>query len=84
MSDNNKIRVYGTKWCGHSRVAKRYLSRHEVEYEYIDINEDKEAAEYVMSVNNGNRSVPTLLFPDGTVMTEPSNKEIGAKLGLEE
>lgn len=82
MGDNDKIKFYGSKWCGHSRVAKNYLTRNEIEYEYFEVNDDPEAEAYVKEINNGNRSVPTLVFPDGTVLTEPSNAEIGKKLGI--
>lgn len=81
MSDEGKIKFYGSKFCGHSRVAKNYLSRNEIEFEYLDVNEDPDAEQAVKDLNNGNRSVPTLVFPDGTVLTEPSNAEIGKKLG---
>ena len=82
MTSEDKIRFYGSKYCGHSRVAQNYLSRNDIEFEYYDVNNDPEAEAYVKELNNGNRSVPTLVFPDGTVMTEPSNAEIGKKLGI--
>jgi len=56
------------------------LNQREILYEYIDINKDRAARDYVEQVNNGNRSVPTILFPDGDILVEPSNRALNAKL----
>lgn len=77
-----KIKVYGTSWCGDTRRARQFFSDHKIDYEWIDIDHDKSAAEYVTSVNDGNRSVPTILFPDGSLLVEPSTMELKSKLGL--
>jgi mycoredoxin len=68
------IRVYGTTWCGDCVMAKRVLDNLGVAYEWIDISGDDEAIAYVESVNGGYRSVPTILFPDGRTLTEPSGR----------
>lgn len=76
------IRMYATAWCGDCFRAKRFLDTHEVDYEYIDINDNSEGARIVEQANNGNRSVPTIIFADGSVLVEPSNQELAAKLNV--
>jgi len=82
MNNKTLIKVYGTTWCGDTRRAKQFLTDHQIDYEWIDIDADKTGEEYVMSVNNGNRSVPTILFPDGSVLVEPSSFELMAKMNI--
>ena len=74
-----KIKVYATTWCGDCRMAKRWLDSHGIPFEFIDIEQDDSAAEFVVKVNNGARSVPTIIFPDGSVLVEPSARELAAK-----
>ena len=74
------IRVFGTDWCGDCIRAKRVLDECGVDYEWIDIDRDREAQAYVMQVNGGLRSVPTIVFVDGSVLVEPSDSELGEKL----
>jgi mycoredoxin len=74
-----KIKLYATTWCGDCRFAKRWLDAHGIPYDYINIEEDEDAAEYVMEVNGGMRSVPTIVFPDGSVLVEPDARELAAK-----
>jgi mycoredoxin len=74
------IVMYGTKWCGDCIRSKRVLEKLGVPYKYIDIEENKEAVAYVLKVNKGHRVVPTITFPDGTVLVEPSDQELEAKL----
>ncbi|NCQ54714.1 MAG: NrdH-redoxin [Candidatus Pacebacteria bacterium CG10_big_fil_rev_8_21_14_0_10_42_12] len=78
MKTNNgsKIIFYGAPWCGDCVRAKAFLDSKNVKYEYIDIEQDEAAVEKVIELNNGNRSIPTILFPDGTVLTEPSNEQL--------
>ena len=77
---NGNITVYGTAWCGACRVARRVLDQHQVAYHYVDIEQDDEARSYVERVNRGYRSVPTILFPDGTLLVEPSASAQAQKL----
>jgi mycoredoxin len=72
--------MYSTTWCGDCRRAKRVFADFEVPYVEVNIEEDEDAAEMVQSLNNGLRSVPTILFPDGGVLVEPSNAALMAKL----
>jgi len=73
------IKMYATTWCGDCRMARRWFDSHDVPYEYINIEEDEEAAEFVLEVNGGMRSVPTIVFPDGSILIEPSPRELAAK-----
>ncbi|EFO79788.1 glutaredoxin-like protein [Oscillochloris trichoides DG-6] len=74
------IMFYGTRWCSDCRRAQRLLDEHGHTYTYINIESDPDAAAYVMQVNGGNRSVPTIVFPDGSILVEPSNAQLQAKL----
>jgi mycoredoxin len=70
------ITVYATSWCGDCRLAKAVLDEGGAEYRWIDIDRDPAAAEVVLRVNGGFRSVPTIIFPDGRVLVEPSRDEL--------
>lgn len=72
--------MYTTRWCGDCRRAKRIFAALNVPYAEVNIEEDKSAAEFVMRVNGGWQSVPTILFPDGTMLIEPANATLEAKL----
>jgi mycoredoxin len=79
-SPSQKIVVYGTTWCSHCFLVKRVLDSHGAAYDWIDIGEDAEAASYVQSVNRGYQSVPTIVFPDGRILTEPSSGHLASVL----
>jgi mycoredoxin len=72
--------MYSTQWCGFCKRLKAQLGRAGVEINEIDIERDEAAAQFVMSVNGGNQTVPTLLFPDGETMVNPSATQVQAKL----
>jgi mycoredoxin len=74
------IKVYGTSWCGDTRRVRQYFEINHIDYEWIDIDGDDQASEFVKQVNNGNRSVPTIVFPDGTTLTEPSTYSLKEKI----
>lgn len=74
------IVLFSTRWCGDCRRAKRLFDALGVPFTEINIDEDRAAAARVMRLNDGMRSVPTILFPDGSVLVEPSNAALGAKL----
>ena len=74
------VTMYGADWCGDCRRSKAYLDSHNVEYNYIDVEADESASDKVIEINGGQRSIPVILFPDGTHMTEPSDKDLEAKL----
>jgi mycoredoxin len=72
--------MYTTSWCGFCRNLKRQLARDGIEVSEVNIEHDPAAADYVMSVNGGNQTVPTLLFPDGTALVNPSAAQVRARL----
>ena len=78
------IMVYGTNWCGDCRRTKKFLRKHAVAFTWINTDKDKEAERYVREVNNGKRIVPTIVFDDGSILVEPTNKQLGEKLGIAE
>jgi glutaredoxin-like protein len=81
-SNSNEIIVYGTVWCGDTRRARNFLDQNQISYKWIDIDTDLQARKYVESVNRGYRSVPTIIFPDGSMLVEPSTSQLAAKLGI--
>jgi mycoredoxin len=74
------ITVYGTNWCGDCKRAVRVLKEQQWPFTFVDIDQNAEAREYVAQVNNGMQSVPTIIFPDGSVLVEPSSSVLTAKL----
>ena len=76
----DEITVYAATWCGDCHRARKVLDRHGARYRWIDIEEDPDAAANVIRINDGLRTVPTILFPDGSVLVEPSDRELEAKL----
>jgi glutaredoxin len=80
MSD--KVLIYGADWCWDCRRARKFLTRREVPFEWIDVDKDHEAELFVLRTNRGTRSIPTIVFPDGSILVEPSNEQLAHKLGL--
>lgn len=74
------LTMYTTTWCGYCQRLKRQLARAEVEFVEIDIEESPEAVAIVEKANEGNQTVPTLVFSDGTAMTNPSAQSVISKL----
>jgi mycoredoxin len=74
------LTMYTTSWCGFCARLKAGLDRAGVEYAEVDIERDETAADLVMSVNGGNRTVPTLVFADGTALTNPSVAQVQDQL----
>ena len=77
---SGQFTMYSTPWCGYCHRLKSQLDREGIEYDVVDIEQDPAAAELVMSVNGGNQTVPTLVFPDGTAQTNPSLAQVKAKI----
>lgn len=77
------IRMYGTQWCSDCKRAKQFFGEQRVQYEFIDIDANPEGMRAVEEANNGKDIIPTIFFDDGSVLTEPSNAELAAKLGLQ-
>lgn len=76
------IKVYGAHWCPDCHRSKKFLSEQFVQFEWVDIEQEPEAEQYIVQLNHGKRIIPTILFPDGSVLIEPSNAELARKLGL--
>ena len=74
------VTMYTTQWCAFCRRLKSQLARDGIEVVEVDIERDEEAARYVLSVNGGNMTVPTVVFPDGTAMTNPSAAQVKERL----
>ena len=74
------LTMYTTQWCGFCKRLKAQLNRAGVEVSEVDIERDQAAAEFVMSVNGGNQTVPTVVFPDGSVMVNPSAIQVKKRL----
>ena len=80
QTDEAAIVMYTTNWCPDCWRAKQVMGAMKVTYQEINITEDEDAVETVIRLNNGNRSVPTIVFPDGSVLTEPSTTVLAQKL----
>lgn len=72
--------MYGTTWCGDCRRAKRFFDGRGIPYDWVDIEQDEAAYSLVLQRNNGKRVVPTIVFPDGSHLAEPSDAELDAKM----
>jgi mycoredoxin len=79
IDDEQTIKFYGTDWCSDCRRSFFYLKRKGIPFEYINIDNDSEGEALVIQLNHGNRSVPTIIFPDGSMLVEPSTEELAAK-----
>lgn len=83
MPDSSSdIVVYGAFWCPDCRRSKQFLGEHQIPYQWVNIEEDADAEQRVIEMNDGKRIIPTIVFPDGSRLVEPSNAELAAKLGL--
>ena len=74
------LTIYSTPWCGYCTRLKNQLRREGVDYVDVDIEQDPEAEQFVMGVNSGNAVVPTVVFPDGSTATNPTLREVTARL----
>jgi mycoredoxin len=77
---NRAITVYGTTWCRDCHLARAVLKLNEVDYVWVDIDQEPSAVRTVLMLNGGYRTVPTIVFPDGRVLVEPSRRELEAAL----
>jgi thioredoxin reductase (NADPH) len=77
------IQLYGASWCPDCRRAKKFLADQRVPYEWHDIETDPDGVDVVQERNDGKNIIPTLIFPDGSHLAEPSNEELAEKIGLE-
>jgi mycoredoxin len=74
------LTMFSTTWCGYCARLKSQLDRAGIPYTEINVEEDPDAADVVVKVNKGNRTVPTVVFPDGSTATNPSLAEVQSRL----
>ena len=72
----NGIIVFGTWWCGDCLRVKRFFDSHNITYKWVDIDQDEQGEAFVLSTNHGMRSVPTIVFEDGSILVEPSEGKL--------
>ena len=82
-TESTQITMYGANWCPDCRRAKQFFGEHRIPYDYIDIEVQPETVPYIKELNNGMRIIPTIVFPDGSIMAEPSNADLAAKLDIQ-
>jgi mycoredoxin len=75
-----QIIVYGTTWCPDCFRSKQVFERLKIPFTWIDIEKDESALAYVREINGGYHSVPIIVFPDGSILVEPGNKQLEEKL----
>ena len=76
------IIMYSTEWCPDCTRAKNFFGEHQIQFENVDIEENPHGTPFVKKLNRGMRIVPTIIFPDGEILAEPSNEQLAEKLGL--
>jgi thioredoxin reductase (NADPH) len=76
------ITVYSTTWCPDCKRAKGFFGEHRVQYENVDIEENPDGVAFVEKLNKGRRIIPTIIFPNGEILAEPTNAQLAEKLGL--
>jgi mycoredoxin len=74
-----QIKIYGTNWCPDTFRARQYCDKHKIPFTFIDIDQNPDAVTLVKRLNKGFKSVPTIVFPDGSILVEPSNSELERK-----
>ncbi len=79
-SSGAAVTMYSTQWCGYCFRLRKQLDREGIAYDVVDIDRDDDAAFLVMQVNGGNATVPTMVYSDGSSQTNPSLKQVQAKL----
>ncbi len=80
MASDPQVTMYSTPWCGYCHRLKSQMDREGLDYAVVDIEQHPEAADLVASHNNGMHVVPTLVYADGTAQTNPSLRDVKAKL----
>ena len=74
-----QIVMYTTEYCADCHRAKKFFETNDIPYTRVNLEGNPEATEFVMQINNGYRSVPTIIFPDGSILVEPGWEELKAK-----
>jgi thioredoxin reductase (NADPH) len=81
MADANPT-VYGAPWCPDCTRTKKFLGEHRVSYRWVDVDQDSDGLAHIEQIQNGGRTIPTVEFPDGTILIEPTNEELAQTLGI--
>jgi len=76
------VKVYGAPWCPDCKRSKKFLAEHRIPYDWIDIDDDADGLAFVEALQKGGRTIPTIVFPGGSFLLEPSDEELARKLGL--
>lgn len=76
----SRIVMYSKSWCPDCRRARRVITESKVPFTELDVTNDEKARAFVRGINNGNESVPTIIFPDGSILVEPGNSKLSEKL----
>jgi glutaredoxin len=79
---DQKILVYGALWCSDCRRSKKFLTGQQVNFDWIDVENDPVAAETMQKINGGVQSIPTIVLPDGQILIEPTNQALAEALSL--
>lgn len=81
--EDSGIVLYGTSWCSDCKRSKKFFGEQRIRYTFIDVESDAAGLAFVEKVNDGKQIIPTIVFPDGAVLVEPSNADLAEKLGLQ-
>ncbi len=76
------IIVYGADWCPDCRRSKSFLNEKNISFTWIDVDQDQAAEALVLEKNHGKRIIPTIIFEDGSFLSEPSNEDLANKIGV--
>ena len=79
----SEIIMYGTTWCNDCTRAKRFFDKNDISYKWVNIDQETEYVDYVISMNEGLSIVPTIVFADGSFLDEPSDLDLAVKFDLE-
>ena len=77
-----EITVYGAPWCPDCKRSKKFLAEHRVPFNWVDVDEDQEGLRFVEQLQKGGRTIPTIVFPEGDHLLEPSDGDLARRLGL--
>jgi len=77
-----EITVYGAPWCPDCRQSKQFLGEQRIRFNWVNIDDDEEGRNKVQELNDVKQIIPTIVFEDGSILVEPSNADLAAKLGI--
>ena len=80
MEYSKTITVYGADWCSDCKRSKRLLDSENIEYTWVDIDNNEAALQTVKSLDQGKRIIPTIVFPNGDILVEPTDSQLSSKL----